>query len=435
MAYDMRSEKFQSIKVPAYTVGDSARCFLTEPVKFLKSKSIKCLRSISDLCSYNNGLMLQLLNAQHRPRRMTASREASADVFAIVIESCKHTHGNCTRISYANDSAEVLELLGDDVYEDIHLAFVTNDTKILSATVKFGCSNELTCDGDDFEPSPKLMQTIRIDFVNANENPRERRVRMKSRGYNNDETIVASRHRPLNESDSASEMVFDYFRNDTDSNFQLVLPRSERGKCKSDQFDAIRFNENSQTSCRAELTRDASSNFTVCQQIQHQLIHFLFGALNLTSNYSRDGYLSDVHVSKFWTPRFGVEAWSRVSVHNMPQWSPEMQESEKMLTCSHIITTANYKFLYSTVKTSGTKKHENFIESVLVEFGHVDELHVPLDDENGTTTHVEVRINVQFVNLFQKAVKNHASVMRLSFVVFTLHFIGALSSIYDHVLH
>jgi uncharacterized protein YqiB (DUF1249 family) len=425
----MRSEKFETLKVPAYSIGDNSRCFLSEPVKFLKSKSIKCLRSINELCAYNNALMLQLLNAQHRPRKMTASQEAAAQEFAIVIESCKHTHDNCTQISYVNDgsiSAEVLESLGDDVYEDIHFSFVINDTKIVSATVKFGCNNELTCSADDLEPSPKITQAIRIDFVNANENRAERRVRMKSRGYNNDEMMVASRRRPLNETATASEMVFDYFRNDSLGNFHMRLPQSRRGKCTLneddvDQFDAIRFNENSQTSCRVELTRDASVNATVCQQAQQQLIHFLFNTLNLTSNYSRDSYSSDVFVSKVWTPQFDYDAWTRVSVHNVPHWSPEMHESEKMLTCGHIITSANYKFHYSTIKTSGTSKYEHFIELALVEFGHVDELQMPSDDDNGTTS-VEIQINVQFINLSQKTVKNHASVMDNM----SLHFIGAL---------
>ncbi|KAG5683637.1 hypothetical protein PVAND_012908 [Polypedilum vanderplanki] len=433
MAYDLKSEKYEPINVPASTIGEDSRCFLTEPVKFLKSKSIKCLRSINALCSYNAELMLQLLNAQHRPRKMTAM-SSSKDVFDVVIESCKHTHNNCTQISttYANDNgsssinAEVLELLTEDVYEDIHFKFLINDTKILSATVKFGCNNELTCNVDDFEPSPKIMQTIEIEFVNINENRNEKRVRMKSRGYKNDETIFASRYRPLNDTANASEMIFDYFHNDT-KNFIMKLPQIKHGsKCHlmNDQYDQISFNENSQISCRVELTRDANINFTICQQAQQQLIHFLFNTLNLTSNYSRDGYLSDVYVSKFWTPRFDVDSWTRVSVHNMPYWSPEMQESEKMLTCSHIITTANYKFFYSTVKTSGTKKYENFIKSVLVEFGHVDELQLPpIDDDNNTMTHVDIQINVQFIGLSQKTVKNHAIVMKFDFLII---FIGVL---------
>lgn len=433
MTYDTRSEKYQTIDIPALTIGDSSNCFLTEPVMFLKSKSIQCLRSQSDLCSYNNNLLSQLMHTRlfHRPPKSTSSQEMS-DVFNIVIESCKHTFDNCTQISSMNvgdrsinnkfNAEEIRKYLNDfddDVFEDIHLTFHINDTQIISATVKFGCHNELTCSNNDELETTKIIQNIQINFVNANENRMERRIRKKERGFNDNELIIASRFRPLNESitspTSSTEMIFDYFRNDTIDNksFFMRLPGiAANGKCLMDDThnDAMRFNENSQTLCTVELTRDLISNFTICQQFQHQLMSYIFSPLNLTLNYTLDGYVSDVYVSKFWTPRYDKNAWKHISLVNVPLWSPEMLENEKNLTCTDLVTSANYQFFYSTVKASGARKYEHFIENVLIEFGRLDELQFQLDDENQTTQNVKIQINVQFLNLFHK---NHANIVSM----------------------
>ena len=106
--YDQKIESFQTIKIPAYNIGgDNSQCMLNEPVKFLNSKSIKCLRTISELCSYNNGLMSQLINSQlfRRPSKSYAAsstnEEASVETFNVVVESCKHSLDsfNCSQIS------------------------------------------------------------------------------------------------------------------------------------------------------------------------------------------------------------------------------------------------------------------------------------------------------------------------------------------------
>lgn len=430
VTYDTRSEKYQTLNVPALTIGDSSNCFLTEPVKFLKSKSIQCLRSYGELCTYNNNLMTQLMHTRlfHRPPKSTP--QEMTEVFSIVIESCKHTYFNCTQISSINVVAdrsinsklsnveEIQEFLYDDVYEDIQLTFLINDTKILSATIKFGCHNELVCNNNDQLETTKIIQNIKINFVNVNENGMERRIRKKQRGYNNDELIITSRLRPLNESitpSSNTEMFFDYFRNGTLENEScLRLPGiSMNGKCMMDRthYDTVKFNENSHTSCSVELTRDGNSNFTLCQQFQHQLMNHLFHTLNLTLNYTLDGYASDVYISKFWTPQYDGKSWTRASLYNMPLWSPEMQESEKFVICTGLITSANYKFLYSTFKASGAKKYEHTIENLIIEFGKLDELKVPVDEDNQLIQNVEIEIDVQFISLLHK---NHANALPLN---------------------
>jgi hypothetical protein len=172
--------------------------------------------------------------------------------------------------------------------------------------------------------------------------------------------------------------------------------------------DVVHFNENSFTKCTVELTRDGNSNFTVCQQFQHQLIHFLFSTMNLTSNYTLDGYLSDVYISKFWAPNRDVSSWARVSFSQMPLWNPEMHESEKITICSNMVVSANYKFLYSSHKTSGAKRYHHTIENLHIEFGQVDELQFITNDDENQTVKVNIQINVHFINANLKTVKNLA---------------------------
>lgn len=443
LTYDRaQDESFQTIKVPAYTIGDN-RCFLSEPVKFLNTKSIKCSRSINELCSYNNQLMLQLLNSQmfqRPPNDSMTDQEASVSTeaaFRIIVESCKHSSDNCTQITYDNDGSsirsskaaddvEVLEFLGDEVYENIQIEFVVNKTQIISALAKFTCSNNLACgNNDDLDPT-KLIQNIEVRFRNFNDAEKgEKRIRDKQRGFHDGDTIFSSRLQSLNESAPSSQpLIFDYFRNNTPTSvdfYNLKLPeRGSNGKCLL--HDTIRFNENSLTKCTVELTKDENSNFTVCQQFQHQLIHFLFSKLNLTSNYSLDGYLSDVYISKFWEPSKDVNSWARVNLIEMPPYIPKMQESEKIIVCSNMVTSANYKFLFSSHKTSsGTNRYQNIIESLHVEFEQIDELHFPINENQ---TQVDIQINVQFTNLNYKTVKscatvnNFASISQLIILIF-----------------
>lgn len=223
LTYDRKTETSQTIKVPvSLKTGDNTRCMLSEPVKFLNTKSIKCLRSINELCSYNNQLMLQLLDSQlfHRPPKMMASA-ASNETFGVVVESCKHSYDNCTQVSYVNDGSadsEVTELLGDEVYEKIRIKFVVNGTKIISASAIFTCHNNLVCGNDDDLDPTRLIQNIEVQFRNFNDAKKGvERIRDSSRGYNDGDSIFASRLRPLNKSIPSSELAFDFFRNDTET--------------------------------------------------------------------------------------------------------------------------------------------------------------------------------------------------------------------------
>lgn len=422
MAFNTKSETLDTIKIPA-TLTDST-CYLREPLKFLNSKTVKCLKSVNELCAYNNNLMLQLVNSQlfHRPSKMTETREAS-DVVSINIQSCKHTFGNCTKISANEDGAEDSELLGDEVFDEIRMEFVINATIITSATVTFFSHDDLVCGVDEIGPS-RIIQTVDVRFTDVSET-REKRIRKKARGYDDEELILASRLRLVNLTATEGETVLDYFRNDTnpDVNFHMKIPAVRKGKCvlNDNLYDLVRFNEHSQTMCTVELVRDEKLNETTCQQFQHQIVHFLFNTMNLTSNYTQDNFAADVFVSQFWSPRYDVASWKRVDVQNVPAWSPEMRETEKSFVCSNLPTFIKYSFYSSRVRTSSTKRYQNVIESVAVEFGQVEETKFLIDDENQTAK-VDVVIQVHFFNAYEKLVKNGARSVNseIRFAIFSI---------------
>lgn len=430
MAYDTKAETYDTVKIPA-TLTDDNTCLLMEPIKFLYAQTVTCMRSVNDLCSYNGKLLAQLLRSQlfHRPSKLTETRE-TADVFSINVRSCKHSFVNCTQITASEDVvAEEIELLGDECFDEIRMEFTVNDTTISSLNVTLLSNDELACGVEELWPR-QVAQTIEIRFRNVNENS-ERRIRKKSRGYNDDELIVASRLRPLNETVADGEMIFDYFRNDTAAgeDFHLKLPESFRGMCVLNEqfYDLIRFNENSQMMCTVELVRDEKTNDTLCQQFQRQIVHHLFNTMNLTANYTLDNFVADVHVAQFWSPRYELDSWSRVEVINTPAWSPEMRETDKTFTCSNIATSARYSFYSSLVRSTPSRRYENVIKSVTVEFGQVEELSFAIDNDNQTDK-VDIQIQVQFFNARDRATRSSARKFRVHFqIIFAATLVAAFN--------
>jgi hypothetical protein len=421
MTFEPKTDKINTIKIPATTLtGDSTCHYLTEPIKFLNSKKFNCLKSLQHACDSNNKLLHQFLNSQlfRRPSKLTETREAF-DVFSINIQACKRSSINCTQILIEDiSSTDEIELLGgDELFDEIRMEFYINDTIISSANVTLFSHEDLVCGVDELAPT-KVIQKFDIQFININEKL-EKRIRKNSRGYNDEELIVASRLRPVNESNSDGEKVLDFFRNDTkvDSSFNMKIPDSQSGKCVLNEkvHDLIRFNENSLTVCNVELIHDEKRNETVCQQFQRQIIHFLFNTLNFTANYTHD----DVYVSKFWSPRYDVASWSIVNVQNSPEWSLEAPAvSDKMFTCSNLATSIKYSFISSQVRASRTRKYENIINSVEVEFGQIDEFKFQIDDENQTT--IEIQIQVLFLNAAENLLKSFAASLMIDLKIFLI---------------
>lgn len=399
MAYDTKAEKLDTIAILT-ALSDDSNCHLMMPIKFLSTRTVKCAYNVNELCAYNNKLLQQLLHSQlfHRPSKMTETREA-ADSFSINIQLCKHS--SCIQL------ADEKELSGDEVFDEMRMEFEVNDTSLTALTVSMMLSrDEVTCGTDDFGPM-KIIHTADVRFKNAHEK-REKTIRKHSRGYNDEELIVASRWRPLNESVTDGEMAFDYFRNDSQTDFHMKLPESRDGKCVlSDEFyDSVRFNENSHTTCAVELTWDAKTNETLCQQLQQQILHFIFNSMNLTDNYTQENFASDVFVSQFWSPGMSVGLWTRIQVLNVPAWSPDVREVEKTSICSNVATSITFSFFSSRVRATRSRKYENVIERVTAEFGQVEELKYSMDDENQTET-VEIQVRVQFFNVHETSYANN----------------------------
>lgn len=364
---------------------------------------------------------MKLLSSQlfQRPSQVTERREA-ADGFSIQIQSCKHSLVNCTQIKMTEDGVGDTELFGDEVFDEIRLEFLINDTRLVSVSASFLTHDELTCGIDELGPS-KVIQTIDVHFKNINES-KDRRIRRKPRGYKDEELILMSRLLPVNASVPDGDTIFEYFRsNDTDDyGFRMKIPENRDGKCvlSDDVHDLVRLNENSQTICKVELVRNETSNETLCQQMQKQVSNYLFNMMNLTFNGTQVSYASNLFVSRYWSPRYDPSGWSSLFMRNVPSASPEMKEKDSSCTCTNFFRKAKYSFFTTKVRPTKARTYENIIESLSIDFGPNGEVQFPNENENQTIS-IDILVQVQFVNslmLKNTARIDHSSFLSLSVV-------------------
>lgn len=407
LTFDPKSEKVDVLLLPA-TLTDTT-CHVHEPVKFLNSKSVKCLKSMNEILNFNDKFTKRLLNIQlfRRPlKTLTTVREG--DLLNVTIITCKHSLDNCTNFSFNETSADDLNLMetDDDLYEEIFIHIGINDTIILNATVYFISYDTLILNSDLLleDHTANIIQKIEVKFENYHKSP-ENLIRKRIRGYNIEEQILASQYRPLNESATILENVLDYFRNDSHQNtndYILKLPESRNGQCvlNGKMYDQIRFNENTHSMCKVNFNLDGKLNNSTCQIMQSHILHFLIPMMNLTAN-NTDNFRSNIYVSKNWSPQYHINSWKRMDLNNVPAFNPEVQENEKSLTCNKIPTTISYKIYSTRMIPSGTRKYENVIEKVEADFGNFKDIQLYEDDEN-QTVHIELNLHVQFFNLYSK---------------------------------
>ncbi|CAO1395248.1 unnamed protein product [Diamesa serratosioi] len=423
LTFDLKSEKVNVLLLPA-TLTDTT-CHVHEPVKFLNSKTVKCLKTINEILNYNDNLTKRLLNVQlfRRPlKTLTTVREG--DLLNVTIITCKHTLNNCTNFVFNETSTEDLNLMetDDELYQDIFIHIGINDTIILNVTVYLISYDTLLLNSDLLldDHIMNIIQKIEVKFENYHKSPKNL-IRKRIRGYNIEEQILASQYRPLNESAAILENVLDYFRNDSHqitNDYILKLPESRNGQCvlNGKIYDQIRFNENTHRMCKVNFNLDGKLNNSTCQIIQSQILHFLIPMLNLTAN-NTDNFRSNIYVSKNWSPQYQITSWKRMDLNNIPDFNPEVQEIEKFLTCSKIPTSISYKIYSTRIRTSGTKKYENVIEKVEADFGNLKDIKLYGENEN-KTVQVEININVQFFNLYSKLHSpNNANDMLIGFEI------------------
>ena len=421
LTFDPKCEKTDVLLLPA-TLTDTT-CHVHEPVKFLKSKTVKCLKSINEILSYNDNLTKRLLSIQlfRRPlKTLTAVREG--DLLNVTIITCKHSLDNCTNFVFNETSTDDLNLMeiDDELYQEIFIHIGINDTIILNVTVYFISYDTLVQNSDLLleDHTMNIIQKIEVKFENYHKSP-ENLIRKRIRGYNIEEQILASQYRPLNESATNLENVLDYFRNDSHQNtndYILKLPESRNGQCvlSAKIYDQIRFNENTHSMCKVNFNLDGKLNNSTCQIMQSHILHFLIPMLNLTAN-NTDNFRSNIYVSKNWSPQYHITSWKRMDLNNVPAFNPEVQEYEKFLMCNKIPTSISYKIYSTKMRTSGTRKYENVIEKVESDFGTMKDIKLDGNNEN-KTVQIEINVHVQFFNLHSKLyLPNNANEMFIGF--------------------
>lgn len=375
MVFDTRSETVVAIDIPG-----SSNC-RKDSIKFLRSTSVKCLKTLNDLCSFNSDFLGRLFNSQLLYRPSQIDKKEVAHGFSIKVQACKQSFIDCTPFD--------AEVEGMEAFDELQLEFLVNDTSLVSGTASLIMNDEVSCNSDDLEPHAKVVQTFTVKFQNINEK-HEKRVRTRSRGYKDEELIYISRKFLKNESIPNGDTFLEYFcENNTDTeDFSLKIPKSVDGKCAltKDDFDQVRFNENSLTFCKVLVDKNDTLNETFCQQVQLQLSNYFFNLLNLTFNGTSVSYASNVFVSKYYQPNY--EAWVKLNILGIPPVSPELQTTgANKQFCSNIFREVKFTF-YTT--------REFVIERLNVEFGTADFL-LPMDSENQTIS-ADISIKCQFFN-------------------------------------
>lgn len=365
-----KNDNLEVINIPTTFTGSS--CVLMEPLKFLETKTIECLKSVNDLCSFNSNLLLHLQSLSTTSKMKTGFN----------IKTCDRNLGNCSEASHV----EAIEVEGDELFDEIKILFEIKGASLVSVNITMFCSSDLFCGYEEFFHQ-KVIQTIDIKFNDLNEN-RTRQVK-NLRGYETGKSILVSRLRLLNESNIDQGSIFDYFHNDTKNNSDIYLkvPQVREGNCvlAEDVYDEIRFNENIQIVCLVMLHQSENSNET-CQQNQRQIMHHLFNPFNLTANSTQD-----LFISRYWSPSY--DKWTKIILLNAPSLKPQLSDEKNSFVCEKLVTFVKYSIYSSRVKTT-KNKYENVIDDVRVEFSSMPESQMKEQTQNNQT--VEVTIQVQF---------------------------------------
>lgn len=390
--FHSHSESSTHLKLPSSLTGTSD-CLFMENIKFLETKSIKCLRTINEACVISKKIIQQFVENKvlEFPQKLSDSTKDDMKFVNVSIELCRSTNENCTKIDKNNE--ESLIAYEETCIDDININFYTNSSKLANITIMLSSSNEeIACDSED--GSRKIIQTIKINFEEFNKT-KTKFIKRKQRGYNDDDTLLISRYRLINESDPNSGKVYDLYRNGstiTEDDLRMKIPNSRNGKCSL--IDEIRFNENSLIKCAVELNTDLIVNQSICQHYQFQVINFLLPSMNVTANYSNENYNSDIFVSQKWFPFEDKKYWTKLNIKNIPLWEPEQHGNDtKNITCMKFPNKINYKIYSSKIFSKNGKKFENVIKNFHVEFGTLNEIY--FNNENSTSK-VNIEMKIQF---------------------------------------
>lgn len=392
--FSNKSENFHSIEIPT-SFTESSSCSLGEDLKFAEPKTIKCLRLVKEACTYAKNFLLQFFDS----KVLQSPKLASGDVKLIntTFEHCQSFHENCSKIS--GNFSEISSILDLSCIDNITVKFITNSSNILNVSIIASSSGEksVTCDPED--SSLKIIQTIEIVFEEINSTV-TKFIKRKPRGYEDGDILLITHRRPVNDSDPQSEKVFDLFRYGsmiTEDDLKLKIPQSKNAKC--DLTDEIHFNENSLIRCKIELDSQPKVNQSICQHYQIQIMDFLFHSINLTANYTRENFVSNIFVSKSWLPVRDFVTWTRVDIKGLPPWEPEERFDAKntSIACVSLPNKVSYSILSSKMFSVDAKKYEHLVERITVEIESNGEIELKAEDkESDAERNLRIEVRIQF---------------------------------------
>lgn len=421
LMFDPKTDNIETIEMPG-SLTDTV-CQVREPIRFLKEKSVKCLKSVSDVLKDNSEFLKKLRGGRILKKPLKTLTSATDDDFLnVTVQICKYTLQNCTGFNLLENVTEEDEGY-DECFQTTLIRFHYNHTSLYSLEVSFISYDVFVMNTDVLEESnTKIIQRTSVEFVNFNQNL-DHNFRKNQRGYNDEETLLATKLILLNETLKDQPRVLEYFqKNLTISNyndFSLKIPNSKAGKCvlSKTNFDQIRFNENSLTTCRVEFGGNSGSNATeFCRDYQREIIRYLFNHLNLTSNYTAETFQEHVMVSRYWNPRNDTLQWTKVNLRNLPGSKVEVETMKDQIYCKNLLSTIKYSIFSSKLRRP--MKFENLIDRIDVEFGGFSNRKVKINELN----RMKIQIYVQFFS--SNSIKNCAqSAIYLKFFILPIYIV------------
>lgn len=388
--FNNKSDYFHPVTIPS-SFTESSSCLLREDLKFLQPKTIKCLRLVKEACSYAKTFLMQFFESDI----LQTPRKASSDIKTVntSFEHCELFHENCTKMN--GNFSEISTILDTICIDNITVKFTTNSSTIMNVSIIASSSGEKSVPCDPEDSSLKIIQTIEITFEEVNSTI-TKFIKRKPRGYEDGDMLLITHLNLINESDPNSEKVFDLFRNDsliTEDDLRLKIPQSRNGKCAL--TDEVRFNENSLIRCNVELDSNPQVNQSICQHYQLQIMDFLFHSINLTSNYTKENFVSNIYVAKSWLPVNNLARWTRVDLKGIPSWTPDERIDAKnvSIACINMPTKVSYSVKSSKQFSADAKKYDNVIEQITVEIETNGEIDLKPSDD---TKIVKIEVRTHF---------------------------------------
>lgn len=434
----------------------TSNCRIKTSIKHLINDQVKCVQTIDE-----HDQFIAEFQSNLRSMKILRYRKPLDSPVLVMTDFCKTMQNqteNCisTEIYHCTEAITLRTCKTDTnltidfgesyITDDLSIQIHHNFTHIQNFTVFF-VYHEL--DSDSF--SPHITQTIRLEYLEANETFASRDVHQVSGniGYLPHKPVIVTKF--LHQNDTPSENInflngyLEYFHNETNctNNDQyLKLPSVQsNGDCVLNNltFKTIDFGENIRIKCNALLTPNAMNSTTnanenilqfylqnsshnnthICRDFQLNIFDYLLHHFELenpnTTIYNR----FNVRISEMGNPRNDTMHWYDFKTVHAPNLDDivavEQSSTGTEFTCSNMVLNVRYEFFYGTMMV-GNVPNQALIKVAQIQFGNRLKLKFKLDED---ALRVPLYIDVMFFD-FSRIVSNNGHSITCAFLLILL---------------